>query len=160
MPFGGLPHSVISGSLAMCAYPELIAAYRDLLRLLMPRHSPCALYSLIFFQVNFWLKVGAFAPLDVFELLSITFQLMTNFSTKLFFYNFALRFKNICSFQRTIEKKKMPHLQEVILISWCCSCSLKIKQNTWMYKSVILLWEISVKWISFYLIHVAMAVTP
>ena len=54
----------------------------------------------------------------------------------------------------------MPHLQEVILISWCCSCSLKIKQNTWMYKSVILLWEISVKWISFYLIHVAMAVTP
>ena len=40
------PHSEISGSLAMCAYPKLIAAYHVLHRLLMPRHSPCALYSL------------------------------------------------------------------------------------------------------------------
>ena len=43
-----LPHSVILGSQAMCAYPKLIAAYHDLLRLLMPRHPPCTLYSLIF----------------------------------------------------------------------------------------------------------------
>jgi hypothetical protein len=84
----------------MCAYPELIAAYRDLLRLLMPRHSPCALYSLIFFQVNFWLKVGAFAPLDVFELLSITFQLMTNFSTKLFFLQFCFTFLEYMQFSK------------------------------------------------------------
>ena len=40
------PHSEISGSLAMCAYPKLIAAYHVLHRLLMPRHSPCALCSL------------------------------------------------------------------------------------------------------------------
>ena len=45
----GFPHSEISGSLAIYAYPELIAAYRVLLRLLVPRHSPCALCSLIFF---------------------------------------------------------------------------------------------------------------
>eukprot|EP00828_Plagiopyla_frontata_P018696 TRINITY_DN2395_c0_g1_i3.p1 TRINITY_DN2395_c0_g1~~TRINITY_DN2395_c0_g1_i3.p1 ORF type:complete len:199 (-),score=-25.66 TRINITY_DN2395_c0_g1_i3:94-690(-) len=32
----------------MCAYPKLIAAYHVLLRLLMPRHSPCALCSLTF----------------------------------------------------------------------------------------------------------------
>lgn len=42
------PHSEIFGSLAMCAYPKLIAAYRVLHRLLMPRHSPCALCSLTF----------------------------------------------------------------------------------------------------------------
>ena len=42
------PHSEISGSLAMCAYPKLIAAYHVLHRLLMPRHSPCALCSLTF----------------------------------------------------------------------------------------------------------------
>ena len=44
------PHSEISGSLAMCAYPKLIAAYHVLHRLLMPRHSPCALCSLTFYS--------------------------------------------------------------------------------------------------------------
>ena len=42
------PHSEIFGSLAMCAYPKLIAAYRVLHRLLMPRHSPYALCSLTY----------------------------------------------------------------------------------------------------------------
>ena len=42
----GFPHSDICGSQAICASPQLFAAYRVLLRLLMPRHSPCALYSL------------------------------------------------------------------------------------------------------------------
>ena len=32
----------------MCSSPRLIAAYHDFLRLLMPRHSPCALSSLTF----------------------------------------------------------------------------------------------------------------
>ena len=36
----------------MCAYPKLIAAYHVLHRLLMPRHSPCALCSLTY-QSNF-----------------------------------------------------------------------------------------------------------
>ncbi len=58
-----LPHSVISGSQTMCVYPELIAAYHDLLRLLMPRHSPCTLYSLIFkllFYLNFAIEMVFF----------------------------------------------------------------------------------------------------
>ena len=42
----GLPHSVICGSMLMCSSPQLFAACHDLLRLLMPRHPPCALYSL------------------------------------------------------------------------------------------------------------------
>ena len=45
------PHSEISGSQAMCAYPKLIAAYHVLHRLLMPRHSPCALCSLTYLRV-------------------------------------------------------------------------------------------------------------
>ena len=45
------PHSEISGSLAMCAYPKLIAAYHVLHRLLMPRHSPCALCSLTYLVI-------------------------------------------------------------------------------------------------------------
>ena len=48
----GFPHSEIHGSKAICAYPWLIAAYHVFHRLLMPRHSPCALSNLTsLFQV-------------------------------------------------------------------------------------------------------------
>ena len=44
----GLPHSEIHGSMDICSFPWLIAACHVLRRLLMPRHSPCALSSLTF----------------------------------------------------------------------------------------------------------------
>ena len=46
LPRGGFPHSEISGSMLICSSPKLIAACHVLHRLLMPRHSPCALSSL------------------------------------------------------------------------------------------------------------------
>ena len=49
----GFPHSEISGSTDICSSPKLIAACHVLRRLLMPRHSPCALYSLTFVDVDF-----------------------------------------------------------------------------------------------------------
>ena len=42
----GFPHSEICGSLDICSLPQLIAAYHVFLRLLVPRHPPCALSSL------------------------------------------------------------------------------------------------------------------
>ena len=39
----GLSHSEISGSMVICTYPKLIAAYHVLLRLREPRHPPDAL---------------------------------------------------------------------------------------------------------------------
>ena len=45
----GLPHSEIPGSRVICTSPELIAAYRVLLRLREPRHPPVAL-SYFFFS--------------------------------------------------------------------------------------------------------------
>jgi hypothetical protein len=42
-----LPYSEIPGSSRMCRSPRLIAAYHVLHRLSVPRHSPCALCSLI-----------------------------------------------------------------------------------------------------------------
>ena len=42
----GFPHSEISGSMLICSSPKLIAACHVFHRLLMPRHSPCTLYSL------------------------------------------------------------------------------------------------------------------
>jgi hypothetical protein len=45
---GVLPHSDISGSMLICSSPKLFAACHVLHRLLMPRHSPCALFSLTY----------------------------------------------------------------------------------------------------------------
>ena len=42
----GFPHSDICGSLDICSSPQLFAAYHVFLRLLVPRHPPCALPSL------------------------------------------------------------------------------------------------------------------
>ena len=46
----GFPHSEICGSKVICTSPQLIAACHVLLRLLLPRHPPYALISLI--QIN------------------------------------------------------------------------------------------------------------
>ena len=40
------PHSDICGSRDICSSPQLFAAYHVFLRLLVPRHPPCALISL------------------------------------------------------------------------------------------------------------------
>ena len=42
----GFPHSDICGSPDICSSPQLFAAYHVLLRLLVPRHPPCALLRL------------------------------------------------------------------------------------------------------------------
>ena len=42
----GFPHSDICGSRIICISPQLFAAYHVFLRLLVPRHPPCALISL------------------------------------------------------------------------------------------------------------------
>ena len=44
----GFPHSDICGSRDICSSPQLFAAYHVFLRLLVPRHPPCALISLTF----------------------------------------------------------------------------------------------------------------
>ena len=47
----GFPHSEICGSLCICHSPQLFAAYHVFLRLLVPRHPPCALFCLTSFVV-------------------------------------------------------------------------------------------------------------
>ena len=46
MTLAGFPHSGITGSQPACGSPMLIAAYRALRRLSVPRHPPCALVRL------------------------------------------------------------------------------------------------------------------
>ena len=46
MTLRGLPHSEIAGLKVASTYPTLIAGNHVLLRLLVPRHPPYALYNL------------------------------------------------------------------------------------------------------------------
>ena len=57
----GFPHSEIPGSMDICSSPRLIAACHVLRRLLMPRHSPCALSNLTYRQRSSLHSVSAFA---------------------------------------------------------------------------------------------------
>ena len=62
----GFPHSDISGSMDICSSPKLFAAYHVFLRLLVPRHPPCALSSLTRFlcpRVRSDLSAHSVAPL-------------------------------------------------------------------------------------------------
>ena len=91
----GFPHSDIRGSVDICSSPRLFAAYHVLLRLLVPRHPPYALFRLIFVVLFFLefvflpleivLRVPAFAgrrkisaafAADVFSALSLEFSLL------------------------------------------------------------------------------------
>ena len=55
----GFPHSEIRGSTVICTSPRLIAACHVLLRLLMPRHSPCALLRLNSFCASSRIHFGS-----------------------------------------------------------------------------------------------------
>ena len=65
IPYGGFPHSEISGSMLICSSPKLIAAYHVLHRLLMPRHSPCALISLTLQQLVVVVQLTEKSPILV-----------------------------------------------------------------------------------------------
>ena len=49
----GFPHSDICGSMDICSSPQLFAAYHVFLRLLVPRHPPCALFCLTFVTISY-----------------------------------------------------------------------------------------------------------
>ena len=62
----GFPHSDTRGSADMCSSPRLFAAYHVLLRLPVPRHSPCALLQLTSVRYCF-LTFRVFFPLGSSE---------------------------------------------------------------------------------------------
>ena len=81
----GFPHSEICGSTFICNYPQLIAACHVLLRLLMPRHSPYALISLILWYLYHW---------SILKICFVSSQLLAklffNFTLKVWFLSFWL----------------------------------------------------------------------
>ena len=64
----GFPHSEICGSMDICSLPQLIAAYHVFHRLLVPRHSPCALCCLTIIRNVASILMGPGSFLRVFSL--------------------------------------------------------------------------------------------
>ena len=85
----GFPHSDIHGLSLICSSPWLFAAYHVFLRLLVPRHPPCALLRLTF----------PFA--SSVTLLGVTFT----FSSKGFFFLFLILLHH-----RNVSTGKLPAL--------------------------------------------------
>ena len=75
----GFPHSDIHGSRLMCSSPWLFAACHVLRRLLMPRHSPCALISLTYKENSLFFWFSNYAGISnrfVFEIVIVTLQFL------------------------------------------------------------------------------------
>ena len=77
---GVLPHSEISGSTLICSSPKLFAACHVLHRLLMPRHSPCALFSLTLRRRNLRSISSAAGGEHPFRSASFSFPIQTRFA--------------------------------------------------------------------------------
>ena len=98
----GFPHSEISGSMLICSSPKLIAACHVFHRLLMPRHSPCTLYSLTFCLVTFWFSNKKFLELC---------RLLRGINCSLFYPSFTEKFPQIKMFYLSVACL-------ILLISW------------------------------------------
>ena len=84
----GLPHSDISGSMVICTYPKLFAAYHVLHRLREPRHPPSALLLLFLFVHTNYISI-----------INHTTNSTTNKNTNQlnwFFFSFSTLFASSC----------------------------------------------------------------
>ena len=94
----GFPHSEIRGSKVICTYPRLIAACHVLLRLLMPRHSPCALLRLNSFCASSRIHLFRFSRLNCCFTFTVTSgKIVPNFTERpdlVFLFHFTCS----CSF--------------------------------------------------------------
>ena len=89
----GLLHSDICGSMSVCDSPQLFAAYHVFRRLLMPRHSPCALLSLTlclnWFSFEFQIEFRIINVLSIRQYCSL---LPINLILKVLFLNISSQF--------------------------------------------------------------------
>ena len=93
----GFPHSDICGSMLICSSPQLFAACHVLLRLPMPRHSPCALSSLNFMSFANRLKWFFVLPL---AFLVVIYPDLTVLPVSSFFFTILdLLFLHFCFIQ-------------------------------------------------------------
>ena len=85
----GFPHSDICGSMDICSSPQLFAAYHVFLRLLVPRHPPCALSCLTLLDVSYSVKIRG---LRFFKTLELSFSVFLGCLDKRYLINLCMKF--------------------------------------------------------------------
>ena len=113
----GFPHSEIHGSKPAYGSPWLIAVNHVLRRLLVPRHSPCALISLIsLFDPHCCLHESRHLKLQISAFVST--HLPTSFS---FLMSFSPRITSLCSFQGAwwaqVDSNHRPHAYQACALT-------------------------------------------
>ena len=100
----GFPHSDTCGSILICSSPQLFAACRVLLRLPMPRHSPCALYSLNFVRTQIVWNGFCFATCFLVVILPYFKYRLTCFVVSFLYFSICFLFSIfvLFSFQGTL----------------------------------------------------------
>ena len=111
------PHSDSHGSKLICSSPWIFAACRVLLRLPMPRHSPCALFSLNFMRTQiFNVQSVCVFTLSIFQLplarCSFLPYALRIFVFSICFFSFCVLF----SFQGTSGGLKWARTTDLALI--------------------------------------------
>ena len=140
IPLIEFPHSDTCGSMLICSSPQLFAAYRVLLRLPMPRHSPCTLYSLNFVRnANlFWRMV--FLPFSIVVILPNFNHRLTCFcrfvsllSRFAFFSPFCfIQFSRYIWWAQVGSNHRPLAYQASALACWAMSPSLSVSLAFWM----------------------------
>ena len=116
------PHSDICGSMDICSSPQLFASYHVFLRLLVPRHPPCALYSLTNWcspaGAGYLSTIHSVVSLVLGSLFKTSYCLVTSFDAtpRMSWYYLLKDFiliNSICSFQGTCWYKRFNICTEV-----------------------------------------------
>ena len=105
----GFPHSDIPGSSDICSSPRLFAACHVLLRLLMPRHSPCALIRL---------TSSSRIPLSLASCFRFTLPSSSAipwFSLELCKYSFLQKFLEIAYYPNSFKLKSFLSISSLLL---------------------------------------------
>ena len=115
----GFLHSDICGSFRACRSPQLFAAYRVLLRLLMPRHPSCALISLTYlFRIMVSSLGHIFRCFPTEEFLRNCIYPF-NLSLNLDIY-FCFKIVSSLLFRYSIFKEPFSSIRPLKSFWWCC----------------------------------------
>ena len=110
----GFPHSGIHGSLPAFGFPWLFVDRYALLRLPVPRHPPCALFSLTcpstFLKVgvfqsrsnHFWVLLAMYVPCSIIRTSHILLKRPSRAGTSSFLFFASHTFVSLFSFQGTL----------------------------------------------------------
>ena len=108
----GFPHSDICGSMCICHSPQLFAAYHVFLRLLVPRHPPCALFAFFFLWFFLGCLVTTFTTNICFAVACKRRLVIRNLSSSMTPYDIFryqyLVFKVRCFFSALLVRFKRP----------------------------------------------------